>query len=93
MCLCCNWLHLKNTCKFEGYVITNYIKNSNSVKNFKIKLDGFRKKQLEKEFQDIFRDYQMNYLIEFDLYIDMYMFWAKNDFFKVDNQVEMPKEA
>ena len=34
-----------------------------------IKLDYFWKKWKEKEFEDIFGDYQMNYLTEFDLYV------------------------
>ena len=47
----------------------------------KIKLDSFRKDDARKNIRGIFVNYRINYLIEFDLYIDItlivFMFCAK----------------
>ena len=47
--------------------LSNQIKNSNSIENFKIKLYHFRKNCKKKNL----RGYSSNYLTEFDLYIDI----------------------
>ena len=67
--------------------LPNQIKNSKSVKNFKIKLDDFRKNGKKKNLKGHFGELWMNYFREFDQHIDfvfiVYMFCAKI-FFKVN---------
>ena len=72
-----------NQIKFFAYrvicfwnILPNQIKNS----NFKIWLDDFKKNSKKRIWESILGNNQMNYLIEFDLYLDivliMYMFCA-----------------